>query len=313
MRAATAGSPPAGPTARPAPTAAHPQLALVLVPRDQAATSGSTPTDGTSEAATPPTPWVFPFNQPLKPGKGDNQAMAVNTQDGTAQYDVAFALVWVEDDSPALNKNEAYAFASCTSCAAVSVAFQVVLVTGDNHVAVPQNISAAVNSDCVNCLTYALATQLFVTLDGPLKDGSVQALNALWQEIADFGTHLTEVPLSEVRDRLTAYEQKILGIIEQDQGPLGQKPDATPTTGPTDGPGNAPSGGASPAATPSGDTDPQAPAGEDPTAPGGDPSPGSDAPTGSSTDAPADPSPTSQPSPQPSSQSSSESSSAPSP
>ena len=88
-----------------------------------------------------------------------------------SSYDVAFALVWVDDDSPALNKNEAYAFASCTNCAAVSVGFQVVLVTGDNHVAVPQNISAAVNYDCVNCLTYALATQLFVTLDGPLSDG----------------------------------------------------------------------------------------------------------------------------------------------
>ena len=165
------------------------------------------------------------------------------------------------------------------------------LVTGDNHVAVPQNISAAVNYDCVNCLTYALATQLFVTLDGPLQDGSIRALNALWQEIADFGTRLTEVPLSEVRDRLTAYEQKILGIIEQDQGPLGQQPDATPTTGPTDGPSGAPrdapsdapsdepSGEASPAATPSSDADPQAPAGEDPTARGGGPSPGADAPT----------------------------------
>ena len=96
--------------------------------------------------------------------------MAVNTTDDTIQYDVAFALVWVEDDSPALNTNEAYAFASCTDCAAVSVGFQIVLVTGDNHVAVPQNISAAVNYDCVNCLTYALATQLFVTLDGPLSD-----------------------------------------------------------------------------------------------------------------------------------------------
>ena len=131
---------------------------------------------------------------------------------------MAFALVWVEDDSPALNTNEAYAFASCTNCAAVSVGFQIVLVTGDNHVAVPQNISAAVNYDCVNCLTYALATQLFVTLDGPLSDAGTKQIAALWEQIADFGTHITEVPLSEIRDRLTTYEQQILAIINADEG-----------------------------------------------------------------------------------------------
>ena len=113
------------------PTRAEPQLAMVLVPRDAEAADADA--------------WVFPFNKPLQPGPGDNQALAVNTKDGTIVYDVAFALVWVEDDSPALQRNESYAFASCTDCAAVSVAFQVVLVTGDNHVAAPQNIAAAVN------------------------------------------------------------------------------------------------------------------------------------------------------------------------
>ena len=93
-------------------------------------------------------------------------------------------------------------------------------MTGDNHVAVPQNISAAVNYDCVNCLTYALATQLFVTLDGPLSDAGRQQIAALWRQIADFGTHITEVPLSEIRDRLTAFEQQILAVIEKEQGPL---------------------------------------------------------------------------------------------
>ena len=218
------------------PTADKPQLALVLVPRgSDGASSGSADTSA-SDGTEQPESWVFPFNKPLEPGEGDNQAMAVNTTDNTIQYDVAFALVWVEDDSPALNTNEAYAFASCTNCAAVSVGFQIVLVTGDNHVAVPQNISAAVNYDCVNCLTYALATQLFVTLDGPLSDAGTEQIAALWEQIADFGTHITEVPLSEIRDRLTTYEQQILAIIEKEQGPLDPNaPTATPTSGSTDG------------------------------------------------------------------------------
>ncbi len=94
----------------------------------------------------------------------------------------------------------------------------------------PQNISAAVNYDCVNCLSYALATQLFVTLDGPLSDAGNQQIAALWQQIAEFGTHITEVPLSEIKDRLTAYEQQILDVIEKEQGPLTpDDPAATPS------------------------------------------------------------------------------------
>jgi putative peptide zinc metalloprotease protein len=182
--------------------------------------------------------------------------MAVNTRDATIQYDVAFALVWVTDDSPALNRNEAYAFADCTGCAAVSVAFQVVLVTGNNHVAAPQNISAAVNYDCVNCLTYALATQLFVTLDGPLSDAGQKKITALWAEIAQFGSHITEVPLSEIRSRLTTYEQQIMAIIEKEQGPLTDTPSASPTdqasASPTDGGTPGATDAASPGADPTG-------------------------------------------------------------
>ncbi len=203
----------------PRPTRDKPQLALVLVPRDGSGTgaeSGSATATGAGSGTTPES-WVFPFNKPLEPKKGDNQALAVNTTDNTIRYDVAFALVWIEDDSPALNENEAYAFASCSNCAAVAIGFQVVLVTGENHVAVPQNISAAVNYDCVNCLTYALATQLFVTLDGPLSDASNRELNELWREIAAFGTNIATVPLNEIQDRLTEFESKILDIIEADE------------------------------------------------------------------------------------------------
>ena len=40
----------------------------------------------------------------------------------------AFALVWVEEGEQALNVNEAQAYASCSDCVSVAVAFQVVLV-----------------------------------------------------------------------------------------------------------------------------------------------------------------------------------------
>ena len=56
--------------------------------------------DGTRQSADGPTgtaePWVFPFDKPLPPGEGDNQAAAFNTTDGSVTYDVAFALVWAD-------------------------------------------------------------------------------------------------------------------------------------------------------------------------------------------------------------------------
>ena len=243
------------------PTRAQPQLALVLVPR------------GASTADS----WVFPFNKPLQPDVGDNQALAVNTNDGTIRYDVAFALIWVEDNSPALQRNESYAFASCKDCAAVSVAFQVVLVTGDNHIAAPQNVAAAVNYDCVNCLTYALAIQLFATLDGPLSDASMKEIAKVWEEIAAFGANIADVPLSEIRDRLSAFEDEILQVIEQEQGPLSS---ATPT--PTSPSGATPAPGGTP--TPSNEEPSPASSG------------GSEAPGETST---GDPAPTPDMSPQP--------------
>jgi putative peptide zinc metalloprotease protein len=294
------------------PTKEKPQLALVLVPRtgsgaEPGSASGSTDTGaGTGSAGTTPEAWVFPFNKPLEPGKGDNQALAVNTDDDTIRYDVAFALVWVEDDSPALNRNEAYAFASCTNCAAVSIGFQVVLVTGDNHVAVPQNISAAVNYDCVNCLTYALATQLFVTLDGPLGEASTQQLAQLWSEIAEFGRNIATVPLSEIQDRLTAYETRILDIIGSGAQQAGR--DAPVEAGdpgneatPSQGPSPAAEPGTAPADEPTGDETTPEPGDATPTDPGTTTGAetGAGADTGTAEPPTAEPTPASEPSANP--------------
>ncbi|HUP99775.1 MAG TPA: hypothetical protein VM093_04880 [Aeromicrobium sp.] len=217
------------------PTRAHPQLAMVLVPRQ----------DGTA-AARDAKAWVFPFNRPMAPGPGDNQAMAVNTKDNTVIYDVAFALVWIDDSSPALNSNEAYAFASCSGCAAVAVAFQVVLVTGDNHVAAPQNIAAAVNYDCVDCVTYALAVQLFVTVDKPLDTATLDQLAALWRQIAAYGANIGSVPLDQIQGQLNEFEDQMLEILGVEEP--GDSPTSSPSGEPTDG--TSPSPGASDTAAP---------------------------------------------------------------
>lgn len=279
------------------PTREQPQLSMVLVPRQGAAPAsapgqtdqGQDPRQDTGQPvpgtdrnpgtatgdATPPS-WVFPFDKPPAPEEDGNQALAVNTTDGSVTYDVAFALVWAED-GPVDTRNEAYAFASCTGCAAVAVGFQVVLIVGQADVVVPENLSAAANYNCVRCLTYALASQLVLTLDGPLSTDGMARLNALWQEIAEFGRTLQGVPLSEIEGRLGAYKEQLMEIIRTD-------PSAKPQTGAsTPSPGSSPSTGTSGGSDPGPGSQPGEPAPGQPAVP----SPGVQSPGAASPGAPA--------------------------
>ncbi|MDR6988660.1 putative peptide zinc metalloprotease protein [Paenarthrobacter nitroguajacolicus] len=257
------------------PTRDNPELSLVMVPRaDSAQAAGEAPDPGTVDGGQAAPSWVFPFNKPPAPDDDGNQALAVNTTDGSVVYDVAFALVWANEGQPVETTNEAYAFANCTGCAAVAVGFQVVLIVGQADVVVPQNLSAAANYNCVACVTYALASQLVLTLDGPLSDDGLSKLASLWQEIAEFGRSLRNVPLSEIQARLSTYKERIVEVIRAD-------PSATHTP-PTTGPSTAPSPDATTthSVAPTQSAPPQAPA------------PASAVPTASVPAAPAVPAPT---------------------
>jgi putative peptide zinc metalloprotease protein len=175
---------------------------------------------------------VFPFDRPLPPGAGDNQALTVNTKDGSVAYDVSFALVWANGDT-AVNRNEAYAFASCADCRTVAVAFQVVLLVGSVDVVVPENLSAAVNYGCLRCVTYALATQLVLTVPGELSEQGTRELAAVWAEVQAFGEQIADVPLSELRARLTEYERRISAVVQREGQPVapGEGAVTTPSAG----------------------------------------------------------------------------------
>jgi putative peptide zinc metalloprotease protein len=214
------------------PTRENPQLAMVLVPVEGSAADSSTGSPAGSGSPAAPS-WVFPFDRPAAPEEDGNQALAVNTTDGSVTYSVAFALVWAEDGEPVDTRNEAYAFANCTGCAAVAVGFQVVLIVGQTDVVVPENLSAAANYNCLDCLTFALASQLVLTLDGPLGEASLAQLNALWAEIAEYGRNISNVPLSEIQGRLAAYKEQITAIIQADTGAGTTKPAPTGTSSPT--------------------------------------------------------------------------------
>ena len=180
------------------------------------------PSDDTIE------PWVFPFNQPLPPEDGDNQALAVNTTDDSVVYDVAFALVWAEGDE-VLNVNEAHAYASCSRCVTVAVAFQVVLIVDDASVVVPQNLAVAANYECFECITVALASQLVLSVDGPPGQQELVSLQALWNELLEFGHHITSYNLDQITAQLDAFQDQIMAILGVDAAATPDTSTASPT------------------------------------------------------------------------------------
>ena len=244
------------PSSEPLPTEAEPQLAMVLVP------SGS----DTSSAAGPIDPsWVFPFNEPLPPEPGDNQSLAVNTTDNSVTYDVAIAMVWVTDEDPVVNVNEAYAFASCSDCVTVAVAFQVVVIVGSADVIVPQNLSGALNYDCFRCITASVASQLVVTVDSLPGVEQQIALADLWEEIAAFADTIPTQSLANVIAQLEDYKEQIVTILgvapltaplstsvpsESPTPSATPTPDATPSSSPTPEPTASPPSAISPTPSP---------------------------------------------------------------
>jgi putative peptide zinc metalloprotease protein len=186
------------------PTKDSPALAAVLVPTDDNNPDGS--------GAAPEDTWVFPFDKPLPPSDGDNQALAVATKDGSVTYDLAFALVWAEGDE-VLNVNEAHAYASCSDCVAVAVAFQVVLIMDDAQVVVPQNLAVSANYDCYRCITASLASQLVLSVQEAPGEEDLRSLSEVWSRLIEFAQGITSHSLTEIIAQLDAAKAAIVAIL----------------------------------------------------------------------------------------------------
>jgi putative peptide zinc metalloprotease protein len=92
------------------------------------------------------------------PVSADNAAISVNTKDGTTVFKVAFAIRHVMSDV-VTETNAAVAYNSCTDCASVAIAFEIVLIESDASVISPTNIAIAFNENCSTCVAVAEAYQ----------------------------------------------------------------------------------------------------------------------------------------------------------
>src|ERR687885_2764732 len=96
---------------------------------------------------------------------GDNTAIAVNTKDGTTVFKVAFAIRHVMGDVVD-DSNAAVAYNSCSDCASVAIAFEIVLVEGNPDTVTPTNVAISFNENCEACVAVAEAYQFVLGTGG---------------------------------------------------------------------------------------------------------------------------------------------------
>jgi putative peptide zinc metalloprotease protein len=191
---------------------------------------------------------------------GDTTAVAVNTKDGAAIFKFAFQVRRTMQDTVD-NTNAAVAYASCTECRTVAIAFQVVLVMSDASTVTPENLAIAINQDCTLCDTAAFAYQFVLGTDGHVHftaEGN-KAIAELRKRIRA----LDDPALSDdqIAAELDAIAQELGNVLASELVATGKpepETEATPETAATPEPTATPDAAATPeaAATPSPDTTP---------------------------------------------------------
>ena len=135
-----------------------------------------------------------------------------------------------------LNVNEAHAYASCSDCVTVAVAFQVVLIMDDAQVVVPQNLAVAANYECYRCITAAIANQLVLSVQDTPGEEQLLALAEVWDRLTDFGQNITAYTLAEIAAQLEGFKARDHRRSSGAAPPLAAGTTSTPSPGSTTGP-----------------------------------------------------------------------------
>jgi putative peptide zinc metalloprotease protein len=162
---------------------------------------------------------------------GDNAAIAVNTKDGTTVFKVAFAIRHVMQDVVD-DANGAVAYASCTDCASVAIAFEIVLIEGDPDVITPTNVAIAINENCELCVAVAEAYQFILGGGGtgPVHfdaEGN-RILSELRRELHSLRKE--DLTIEQLQARLDNMAARIMDVLANHLVSAKDKSDAATTT-----------------------------------------------------------------------------------
>ncbi len=170
------------------------------------------PAEPPSAAEAAPT-WPFPWAPPLPAHDGDTRAYAVTTEDGSTATDVQVSFLWAPADRNVEQRNEAYAFASCSGCRSTAIAFQVIFVVGYNDVIAPANAAVSASYRCDHCVTHALAIQLVVPLTRRPNDETMAELTRLEAALVQARATLASMPIEQAYAVLVAVRTRVLMLL----------------------------------------------------------------------------------------------------
>lgn len=153
-----------------------------------------------------------------------NAAVAINTRDGSSVFRLAFSIRRVMDETVD-QENVAFAYASCSDCQTVAVAFQIVLVMGDPDVVSPDNVAVSINHECQTCSTLASAYQFVVGVGEPMTFSAEG-----WRRLAQVRRELerlrnSDLSIEEIQAELDEIADEVRDILATELVPLAEGAD----------------------------------------------------------------------------------------
>lgn len=111
-------------------------------------------------------------------------------------------------------QNSATADAHCANCRAVAISFQVVTISGGSPEVSADNVAQAINNDCVQCQTLAMAYQFVLVTSVPVTFTRAQRadLSAIERTLAALSR--STLPVAAIEPQVDALAARVLGDVQ---------------------------------------------------------------------------------------------------
>jgi len=208
-------------------------------------TPDAAPAATQAPAAASPTPDVpADFDpgvilQEFPAGGPRNQVRLLNKKDGSFLARSAISLY--HSNTPNVQpQNIALAEGQCTNCVTMAIALQVFIYKRGAPSVQPMNVAIAANNNCTHCATIARAMQYIIPVDDPnsVPDDVKGLLKDMEAELRYFAQlkMVSDLDVEEANARLTAFTKQYTQLQQYLVDLMDKKSDAAPNSAPSASP-----------------------------------------------------------------------------